>query len=321
MNEEKRKILVVDDNADNRELLSRRLEKRGYATVCADSGRQALELLQQEEFDLILLDIMMPEISGIEVLEKVRQEKSMAELPVIMATAKDTSEDMVHALKLGANDYITKPIDIDKLLNTISEHPNICNYIHLPVQSGSDRILKLMNRTYTIDHYLKLIEKARKIISGVSFSTDIISGFPTESYEDHVNTLDVMREVRYDGAFMFKYSPREGTKAYSMKDDISDKTKSKRLQKIIELQQQISFEINQELVGTDEVVLVEGSSRKSDDFLVGRTDTNKVVIFPKKNGIQAGDYIRIKISRATQATLFGDFVETFRVTKNLALIA
>jgi tRNA-2-methylthio-N6-dimethylallyladenosine synthase len=145
----------------------------------------------------------------------------------------------------------------DKLLHTISEHPNICNYIHLPVQSGSDRILKLMNRTYTIDHYLKLIEMTRKIISGVSFSTDIISGFPTESYEDHVNTLDVMREVRYDGAFMFKYSPREGTKAYSMKDDISDKTKSKRLQEIIELQQQISFEINQELVGTDEVVLVE----------------------------------------------------------------
>ena len=209
----------------------------------------------------------------------------------------------------------------DKLLYTISEHPNICNYIHLPVQSGSDRILKHMNRTYTIDHYLKLIKKARKIISGVSFSTDIISGFPTESYEDHFNTLDVMKEVRYDGAFMFKYSPREGTKAYSMKDDISDETKSKRLQEIIELQQQISFEINQELVGTDEIVLVEGPSRKSDDFLAGRTDTNKVVIFPKKNGIQAGDYIRIKISRATQATLFGDFVGTFRVTKNLALIA
>jgi tRNA-2-methylthio-N6-dimethylallyladenosine synthase len=209
----------------------------------------------------------------------------------------------------------------DKLLYTISEHPNICNYIHLPVQSGSDRILKHMNRTYTIDHYLKLIKKARKIISGVSFSTDIISGFPTESYEDHFNTLDVMKEVRYDGAFMFKYSPRKGTKAYSMKDDISDETKSKRLQEIIELQQQISFEINQELVGTDEIVLVEGPSRKSDDFLAGRTDTNKVVIFPKKNGIQAGDYIRIKISRATQATLFGDFVETFRVTKNLALIA
>jgi tRNA-2-methylthio-N6-dimethylallyladenosine synthase len=127
----------------------------------------------------------------------------------------------------------------DKLLITIAEHQNICNYIHLPVQSGSDRILELMNRTYTIDHYLKLIEKARKIIPGVSFSTDIISGFPTETYEDHVMTLDIMREVRYDGAYMFKYSPREGTKAYRMKDDVSEETKSNRLHEIIDLQQRL----------------------------------------------------------------------------------
>ncbi len=109
----------------------------------------------------------------------------------------------------------------DKLLYTIAENKNICNYIHLPVQSGSNRILELMNRTYTIEHYLNLIEKAKKIIPGVSFSTDIISGFPTETYEDHVMTLDVMRHVRYDGAYMFKYSPREGTKSFKMKDDVS----------------------------------------------------------------------------------------------------
>ena len=109
----------------------------------------------------------------------------------------------------------------DKLLYTISEHPNLCNYIHLPVQSGSNKILDLMNRTYTIEHYFSIIEKARKIIPGVSFSTDIISGFPTETYEDHLATLDVMRKVRYDGAYMFKYSPREGTKAYKMIDDPS----------------------------------------------------------------------------------------------------
>ncbi len=115
MNEESRKILVVDDNADNRELLSRRLEKKGYETVCASSGKIALELLEQQSFDLILLDIMMPEISGIEVLQMVRENKSMADLPIIMATAKDTSEDMVNALKLGANDYITKPIDFPVL--------------------------------------------------------------------------------------------------------------------------------------------------------------------------------------------------------------
>ncbi|MCH7772185.1 MAG: tRNA (N6-isopentenyl adenosine(37)-C2)-methylthiotransferase MiaB [Bacteroidetes bacterium] len=215
------------------------------------------------------------------------------------------------------------PQDIsDKLLYTIAGNQNICNYIHLPVQSGSDRILKLMNRTYTIDHYIKLIEKARRIIPGVSFSTDIISGFPTETYEDHVKTLEVMREVKYDGAYMFKYSPREGTKAYRMKDDITEETKSKRLHEIIDLQQQISYQINQTLIGKDEIVLVEGSSRKSDKFFAGRTDTNKVVIFPVNDDIKVGSYVTLKINKATHATLFGDFVEQENVTNNnLALIA
>jgi tRNA-2-methylthio-N6-dimethylallyladenosine synthase len=207
----------------------------------------------------------------------------------------------------------------DKLLYTIAENSNICNYIHLPVQSGSDRILELMNRTYTIDHYLNLLEKARKIIPGVSFSTDIISGFPTETYEDHVKTLEVMRLVRYDGAYMFKYSPREGTKAFRMEDDVNEETKSKRLQEIIDLQQQISYDINQELIGTEDTVLVEGLSKKSDQFFVGRTDTNKVVIFPKDDIVQEGSYVNVKINRATQATLFGEIVSTVDV--NLALIA
>ncbi len=195
----------------------------------------------------------------------------------------------------------------EKLLYTIAQYPNICNYIHLPVQSGSNRILELMNRTYTIEHYLQLIDKARKIIPGVSFSTDIISGFPTETYEDHIMTLDVMREVKFDGAFMFKYSPREGTKAFKMNDDVSEETKTKRLQEIINLQQQISFELNQELIGKDEIVLVEGFSKKSDNFLSGRSDTNKVVILPADENIKVGDYVRVKINRATSATLFGDF--------------
>ncbi|RKY92346.1 MAG: tRNA (N6-isopentenyl adenosine(37)-C2)-methylthiotransferase MiaB, partial [Ignavibacteriae bacterium] len=155
----------------------------------------------------------------------------------------------------------------DKLLYTIAENSNICNFIHLPVQSGSDKILELMNRTYSIDHYLKLIEKAKQIIPDVSFSTDIIAGFPTETFEDHVMTLDVMREVRFDGAYMFKYSPREGTKAFKMEDDVDEKTKGKRLQGIINLQRQISYEINLELIGTEVTVLVEGFSRKSEQFL------------------------------------------------------
>ena len=197
----------------------------------------------------------------------------------------------------------------DKLLYTIAENSNICNYIHLPVQSGSNRILELMNRTYTIEHYLNLISKAKQIIPGVSFSTDIISGFPTETYEDHLMTLDIMQEVKYDGAYMFKYSPREGTKSYKMGDDVPEETKAKRLQEIIDLQHKISFEKNQLLVGKDEIILIEGFSKKSDQFLSGRTDTNKVVIIPFDENIKDGSYVNVKVERATSATLFGQLPE------------
>lgn len=194
----------------------------------------------------------------------------------------------------------------DKLLYTIAEHENICNYIHLPVQSGSNRILELMNRTYTIEHYLNLIDKARKIIPNVSFSTDIIAGFPTETNEDHNATLEVMRAVRYDGAYMFKYSPREGTKAYQMNDDVPDEIKTKRLNEIIDLQQKISWEINQSLIGKEETILIESLSKKSEDFYSGRTDSNKICIVPKSENFSIGDYVRVKINRATSATLFGE---------------
>lgn len=209
----------------------------------------------------------------------------------------------------------------DKLLYTIAEYQNICNYIHLPVQSGSNRILELMNRTYTIEHYLNLIEKAKKIIPGVSFSTDIIAGFPTETWEDHLATLDVMRQVRYDGAYMFKYSPREGTKAYKMGDDVPEDVKTKRLQEIIDLQQQISYEINQSLIGKEEIVLIEGFSRKSDEFLSGRTDTNKVTIIPAQPDIKPGDYVRVKINKATSATLFGEYLSHIVFEKNSVVLS
>ena len=193
----------------------------------------------------------------------------------------------------------------DKLIYTIAEHENICNYIHLPIQSGSNRILKLMNRTYTVEHYLERIEKARQVIPNVSFSTDIIAGFPTETEEDHKMTLDVLREVRYDGAFMFKYSARERTKAYEMGDDVPDEVKTRRLNEIIELQQKISYEINQRLIGKQVEVLVEDYSKKSNDFYMGRTDTNKIVILPKE-GLNIGDYCIATITRANSATLFAD---------------
>jgi tRNA-2-methylthio-N6-dimethylallyladenosine synthase len=197
----------------------------------------------------------------------------------------------------------------DKLIQTIADHQNICNYIHLPVQSGSDRILELMNRTYDREHYLKLVNRIREVIPGVSLSTDIIAGFPTETEEDHKMTLSLLEEIRFDGAYMFKYSPREGTKAYEMGDDVPDDVKIRRLNEIIELQQKISYEKNLELVGSEVEVLVEGESKRSSEQWMGRTDTNKVVIFPKDENVRIGDYIIVKINRVTSATLFGDVIK------------
>jgi len=136
-----------------------------------------------------------------------------------------------------------------------------------------------------------------------------------------VMTLDIMRQVRYDGAYMFKYSPREGTKAYKMENDVKEEVKTKRLQEIIELQHSISYEINQSLIGKEEIILIEGFSKKSDDFLAGRTDTNKVVIIPADGKIKEGDYVKVKINRATSGTLFGDFLEFFSPDKQIALTA
>ncbi len=192
-----------------------------------------------------------------------------------------------------------------KLLETMAKYPNICKYIHLPVQAGSNRILDLMNRTYTIEQYYDILDKAKELMPEVSFSTDIISGFPSETEEDHRATIEVMNKVRYDGAYMFKYSPREGTKAFKMDDDVPEHVKARRLQEIVDLQQAISLERNREAIGKVFEVLVEGNSKKSDEFFCGRTDSNKMVVFPKIDGVVVGDYIKVRIDRATSGTLFG----------------
>jgi tRNA-2-methylthio-N6-dimethylallyladenosine synthase len=203
--------------------------------------------------------------------------------------------------------FITShPQDLsDKLLETIADFLNLCKYIHLPVQSGSDRILELMKRNYSIEHYLNLIDKARKIIPGVSLSTDIISGFPTETDEEHKLTLEIMKEVKYDGAYMFKYSPRENTKAYEMKDNIDEETKTARLMEIVELQRNISYELNSQMVGREYEIIIESLSKKSDKMLTGRTDGNKSVII-SRNGTSIGEKVLVKIRSANSATLFGD---------------
>jgi tRNA-2-methylthio-N6-dimethylallyladenosine synthase len=192
----------------------------------------------------------------------------------------------------------------EKLLRTIAEHENICNYIHLPVQSGSDRILELMNRTYTRKQYAALVKKIREIIPGVSLSTDIIAGFPSGTAEDHHQTLSIIREMEFDGAYTFKYSPRENTKAWHMGDDVSEEEKIERLNEIIDLQRDISLRRNQSMVGGVYEIIVEGESTKSVNDFCGRTDTNKMVVFPK-GACEIGQYLNVRVDRVNSATLFG----------------
>jgi tRNA-2-methylthio-N6-dimethylallyladenosine synthase len=192
----------------------------------------------------------------------------------------------------------------DKMISVIASRNNICNYIHLPVQSGSDRILELMNRKYTTNHYLNLVHKIKEAIPEIGLSTDIIAGFPTETEDDHKQTLDLLQEVEFDNAFTFKYSPRENTKAWQLGDSIPEEVKLRRLNEIIDVQRNISLHRNKIMVGRTVEVLVEGLSKKSKTDFCGRTDTNKMVIF-SKNGDAIGDYIDIYIERVNSATLFG----------------
>jgi len=192
----------------------------------------------------------------------------------------------------------------ERLIGAIAEEVNICKYVHLPVQSGSDRILGLMNRTYTVDHYRRLIRRIREAIPGVALSTDLISGFPSESGADHRLTVDLIRELRFDGAFTFKYSPREGTKAWDMEDSAPEEEKGRRVWEITELQHAIGLEKNRELIGTTVRVLVEGPSKKSPHEYTGRSDTNRSVVFPHADE-QPGELADIRIDRANSATLFG----------------
>ncbi len=193
------------------------------------------------------------------------------------------------------------------LIETMAKNSNICKFVHLPVQSGSNRILKLMNRTYTVEQYLGLMEKIKRAMPEVSFSTDIISGFPTETEEDHQQTLVVLKNVRYDGAYMFKYSPRENTKAWEMGDDVSEEIKQRRLAEIVKLQEEISFELNQHMIGKEFEVLVENNSSRSTADLMGRTDTNKKVVFPREDA-RIGEYRNVQIERATAHTLIGKLI-------------
>ncbi len=197
------------------------------------------------------------------------------------------------------------PKDIsDELLETMARYDNICKYIHLPVQSGSNNMLKKMNRVYTREYYLDRVRKIRELMPDCAISTDIIAGFCGETLEDHEQTLSIMREVGYEYAYMFKYSERGGTmSAKRFKDDIHDEEKTRRLEEIIALQGELSHESNLRDIGKTFTILVEGVSKRSPEFLYGRNSQNKVVIFPKGDH-KIGEYIDVTVQRCTPATLF-----------------
>ncbi len=193
----------------------------------------------------------------------------------------------------------------DDVLHIMAKYKNICKYIHLPVQSGSTRILKLMNRGYTREWYIERINAIKRIIPDCGISMDIITGFCTETDFDHKQTLSLMDYVKYDFGYMFKYSERPATLAQrKYTDDIDEKIKSERLTEIIHLQQQHSLYNNKKQIGTIKEVLVEGVSKKSKDYLFGRTTQNTVVVFPKQN-IKIGKLINVEINDCTSATLLG----------------
>ncbi|MDX5426959.1 MAG: tRNA (N6-isopentenyl adenosine(37)-C2)-methylthiotransferase MiaB [Bacteroidota bacterium] len=200
----------------------------------------------------------------------------------------------------------------DEVLHAIADNQNVCNYIHLPVQSGSSRILKLMNRGHDRAEYFDLIDRIRRIIPDCGISHDIIAGFPTETEEDHQETLSLMDHVRYNFGYMFYYSERPNTyAARKMEDDVPLEVKKRRLNEIIQKQMEHSLLRNQERVGRIEEVLVEGTSKKSELELFGRTPQNTVVVFPKEN-YRPGDLVRVKINDCTGATLLGEAIEKIR---------
>lgn len=196
----------------------------------------------------------------------------------------------------------------DETLHVIANTPNVCKHIHLPVQSGSSRILKLMNRKYNREWYLDRVQAIREIIPDCGLSTDIFSGFHSETEEDHQESLSLMRACAYDAAFMFKYSERPGTYASKhLPDDIPEEVKIRRLNEIIELQNELSAESNRQCIGKEYEVLIEGISKRSKEQFFGRTEQNKVVVFDRQDH-HIGDFVKIRITEASSATLKGECI-------------
>jgi tRNA-2-methylthio-N6-dimethylallyladenosine synthase len=203
------------------------------------------------------------------------------------------------------------PKDItDEVLHTMAQYENICRYIHLPVQSGSSRVLQLMNRTYTREWYMAKVDRIREIMPDCGISSDVIAGFCTEEEKDHQDTLSIMEYSRYDMSYMFFYSERPGTLAQRRyKDDVPEDVKKRRLQEIVELQNRLSLESNHRDLGKTFKVLIEGNSKRSETDWMGRSSQNKVIVFPKETyELKKGDYVMVNVTDCTQATLLGKIV-------------
>jgi tRNA-2-methylthio-N6-dimethylallyladenosine synthase len=230
---------------------------------------------------------------------------------------KKTSIDFAKLLALVAKTFpkirirfsTSNPQDMSmEVIKTMASYPNICNYIHLPVQSGSDNVLKAMNRQHTRSEYISLIKQIRNLIPDCGISHDMISGFPNETEKDHRETLSLMNEVKYDFGYMFKYSERPGTlAAKKFQDNIPEKIKKNRLQEIIDLQQEHSKLRTEQYIGKVVEVLIEKESKKSNLYWAGRNQQNTVVVFPK-NSHKLGDFVKVKIKECTSATLIGESI-------------
>ena len=230
---------------------------------------------------------------------------------------KKTSIDFAKLLALVAKTFpkirirfsTSNPQDMSmEVIKTMASYPNICNYIHLPVQSGSDNILKAMNRQHTRSEYISLIKQIRNLIPDCGISHDMISGFPNETEKDHRETLSLMNEVKYDFGYMFKYSERPGTlAAKKFQDNVPEKIKKNRLQEIIDLQQEHSKLRTEQYIGKVVEVLIEKESKKSNLYWAGRNQQNTVVVFPK-NSHKLGDFVKVKIKECTSATLIGESI-------------
>ena len=233
-----------------------------------------------------------------------RPDGTVVDFPALLALVAQSAEGM------RVRFTTSHPKDMsDETLRIIAAYPNVCRHIHLPVQSGSNRILKLMNRKYTREWYLDRIAAIRRILPDCGITTDMFSGFHSETDADFEETLDLMREVGFDSSFLFKYSERPGTYASKhLPDDIPEEVKIARLQRMIDLQNELSLESNRKDIGKEFEVLVEGFSKRSREQLFGRTSQNKVVVFDKGSH-RIGEFVWVKVNDASSATLLGEALE------------